>query len=88
MERLDAADREAGVAAETPLTERQKAELADCRAAYGARLAEREILFHDTLGKTGDPGKREILEREYRIDRERIEADRERALQRIRDGRS
>jgi hypothetical protein len=88
MERLNAADREAGVTADTPLTDVQKAEIAESRALYGARVAEREILFKDSLLKVRDPASREVLEREYRIDRERIEADRERAIEKIRSGRS
>ncbi len=84
MERLRAADREAGVAEETPLTDAQKAAIADCRSLYASRLAEREIFFRDSLAKTVDPAKREGLEREYRIDRERIESDREKALEKIR----
>ncbi len=83
MERLAAADREAGVS-ETPLTEEQKKEIAECRAVATSRLAEREILFKDALARTGDPEKRETLEREYRIDRDRIDADRDRQIENIR----
>lgn len=88
MERLQAADREAAVPVDAPLTDTQKAEIAECRALYGARLAEREILFKDSLLKLRDPASREALEREYRIDRERIESDRERAIEKIRMRRS
>jgi hypothetical protein len=85
MERLKAADREAGVE-EVPLTEAQKAAIAEARAVAASRLAEREILFRDALRKVHDPAEREKAEAEYRIDRGRIEADRERAIERIRRG--
>jgi hypothetical protein len=85
MERLKAADREAGVE-EIPLTEAQKAAIAEARAVAASRLAEREILFRDALRKVHDPAEREKAEAEYRIDRGRIEADRERAIERIRRG--
>ena len=85
MERLRAADREAGVE-ETPLTDAQKAAIAEARAVASSRLAEREILFRDALKKVWDPAEREKAEEEYRVDRARIEADRDRAIERIRHG--
>jgi hypothetical protein len=85
MERLRAADREAGVE-ETSLTDAQKAAIAEARAVATSRLAEREILFRDALRKVYDPAEREKAEEEYRIDRSRIEADRDRAIDRIRQG--
>ena len=85
MERLRAADREAGVE-ETPLTDVQKAAIAEARTVAASRLAEREILFKDALRKVHDPAEREKAEEEYRVDRSRIEADRDRAIDRIRRG--
>lgn len=85
MERLRAADKEEGVE-ETPLTDAQKTGIAEVRRVAAARLAEREILFHDALRKALDPSSRETLEEEYRIDRQRIEADRDRAIEKVRRG--
>lgn len=85
MERLRAADREAGIE-ETALTDAQKAAIAEARAVAASRLAEREILFRDALRKVFDPVEREKAEGEYGIDRSRIEADRDRAIERIRQG--
>lgn len=85
MERLQAADREAGVA-ETPLTEEQKAGIAEARRVAQARLAEREILFRDSLAKTWEPEARAKAEEEYRTDRRRIESDAEAAVEAIRRG--
>lgn len=85
MERLRAADRESGVE-EKPLTDTQKSAIAEARSVASSRLAEREILFRDALKKVLDPVEREKAEEEYRIDRARIEADRDRAIERIRRG--
>jgi hypothetical protein len=86
MERLNAADRDAGVS-DTPLTGKQKAAIAEVRAMAGARLAEREILFRDGLKRAHDPELRAKLEEEYRIDRSRIESDRDKAIEAVRSGR-
>ena len=83
MERLRAADEAAG-AAQAPLTAGQKKAIAEARQKATARLAEREILFKDTLAKTEDPEGREKAEREYRIDRQRISDDRDREIEGIR----
>ncbi len=83
LERLKAADREAGVE-ETPLTGAQKEEIAEARRVAASRLAEREILFRDAMAKTPDPAERQKAEQEYQVDRERIEADRDRAIEAIR----
>jgi len=83
MERLHAADRESGVE-ETRLTPAQKKEAAEARRVASSRLAEREILFGDAMKKIHDPAEREKAEREYQIDRQRINDDCERALGAIR----
>ena len=87
MERLRAADRDAGIE-ETTLDDAQKTAIAEARAVASSRLAEREILFRDALRKVQDPAEREKAEEEYRIDRGRIEVDRDRAIERIRRGES
>src|SRR5450759_5311629 len=86
MERLEAADREAGVK-ETSLSGVQKEAIAEARRVAASRLAEREILFRHAMRKTADPVERDKAEGEYRIDRKRIEDDRDRAIESIRDGR-
>ena len=85
MERLRAADTEAGIE-ETRLTDAQKAAIAEARTVGTSRLAEREILFKDALRKVFEPSEREKAEEEYRVDRSRIEADRDRSIDRIRRG--
>ncbi len=85
MERLEAQDRASGVP-ETTLTARQKEAIADARRLGASRLAEREILFRDAMQKVADPAEREKAEEEYRIDRQRIDEDRDRAIAKIRKG--
>ena len=85
MERLRAAD-PAG-AKEKPLSSKQKEEIAEARRVAAARLAECEILFRDALKQTHEPAEREKAEGEYQIDRQRINDDRDRAIDAIRSGR-
>ncbi|MGD8896561.1 MAG: hypothetical protein PVJ73_11040 [Acidobacteriota bacterium] len=83
LERLKKQDREEGVE-ERPLTDEQRAEIAGIRKVYEARLAEREILHRSSLRKTDDPGEREVLEGQYRRDRERLGSERDGKIEKIR----
>jgi hypothetical protein len=85
MERLRAAD--SAETKEKPLTSTQKEEIAEARRVAAARLAECEILFKDALKRTSDSSEREKAEGEYQIDRQRINDDRDRAIDAIRRGR-
>lgn len=60
------------------------AQIEDARRKATARLAEIQILHRDRLKTLRDPEARREAEREYAIDRERIEAERERTLARLR----
>ena len=70
----------------SPLSAKQKEEIAEARRVAAARLAEREILFKDALKQTHDPAERENAEGGYVIDRKRIEDDCERKVEAIRRG--
>jgi hypothetical protein len=83
MERLRKKDREAGVE-ERSLSAEQRAAIADVRKVYEAKLAEREILYHASLRKARDPEAAAALEEEYRRDRERINAERDRKVEEAR----
>lgn len=85
MERLNAEDREAGTK-ETTLSPKQKEAIAEARRVASSRLAEREILFRDSMKRTPDPELRAKAEAEYQIDRQRIHDDCERAIETIRKG--
>jgi hypothetical protein len=85
MEKLDAADRASGVK-ETVLSGAQKEAIAEARRVAASRLAEREILFRDGMQKYADAAERDKAEEEYRIDRQRISDDCDRAVESIRRG--
>lgn len=84
MERLKKKDAESG-AVERPLSDGQKAAIADARSMYQARVAERQILHRDKLMKTFDPAEREVIEEQYRRDLERFASDRDAKIRRIRE---
>jgi hypothetical protein len=83
MERLRRKDAEAGVE-QRSLTDEQKAEIAEVRKVYEAKLAQEEVLHQSSLRKTVDPDERAKLEEEYRRERERIVAEREEKIEKIR----
>ncbi len=83
MERLRKKDREAGVE-EKPVTDQQRAMLADVRRVYEARLAEREIMHKNALRRASDPESARQLDEEYRRDRERLVSERDRKLEEVR----
>jgi hypothetical protein len=83
LARLQKKDRDAGVQ-ERPLSDEQRTRMADIRRVYDARLAEREILHQSDLAKARDPEAFEQLEKDYRRDRERTQAERERKLGEVR----
>jgi hypothetical protein len=83
MERLRQKDAEAGVESK-PLTEQQKASIAEVRNFYEAKLAEIDVLHRSKLRVIGDPDAREALEQEYRRDRERLASERDSKVEKIR----
>ena len=85
MERLRRKDEEAGVES-TPLTEKQRAEIAEARNFCEAKLAEREVLHQSTLRRTTDPEAAAVAEQEYHRDRERFASARDAKIERIRRG--
>ena len=84
LERLRRKDEEAGVA-DRPLSDEQRARIAEIRQFAAAKLAEREILHKADQRKAGgDPAALEALEEQYRRDRERIASDRDRKIDDVR----
>ena len=82
MERLRQKDREAGVE-ERPLTDPQKAAIAEARQVYQAKMAEREILHRDAMRKAQSRDEVEKLEGELARDRDRLASDRDRKIAEI-----
>ena len=76
MARLRKQDEEAGI--ERPfVTDAQKAAVAEVRSAYEAKLAQLQVLHQGQLRSTLDAGEREVLEDQYRRDRERLVSERD-----------
>lgn len=85
MERLRKQDEQSGVE-HRPLTDEQKAAIAEVRNFYDAKMAEQEVLQQSTLRRTFDPAEREAIEAEFRRDRERLASERDARIEKIRRG--
>ena len=83
MERLRKKDTEAGVD-ERPLSDEQKAAIAEARQVHDAKVAEREILHQAALRGAGSHEEIERLNEELRRDRERLASARDRKITEIR----
>jgi hypothetical protein len=85
MERLRQKDAEAGITTRT-LTDGEKAAIAEVRNFYDAKIAEQQVLHESRLRQLPDPAARDALAAEWRADRERLVAERERKIEKIRSG--
>jgi len=85
MERLRKKDEEAGVT-QVALTDDQKAEIAEVRSTYEARLAQEEIMHKSALLSVFDPAQRETLDEAYRRTRARLTDERDSKIEKIRRG--
>jgi hypothetical protein len=83
MERLRQKDKEGG-AVERPLTDEQKAAIAEARRVHEARVAEREILHRDALRKATSHEEVAKLDAELAQDRDRLARDRDRRIAEVR----
>lgn len=85
MARLRQKDADQGIE-NTPLTDTQKADIAEARNFYEAKLAEREVLHQSSVRRTPDPEALKVLEENYQRDRDRFNNDRDARIARIRRG--
>lgn len=83
MERLRKKDAEAGIV-EQKLTDAQKADIAEARSVYEARVAERQILHRQSQLKAVDPQEIAQLDEQYRRDLDRFATDRDAKIRKIR----
>ena len=83
LERLKKKDHDEGVE-ERPVSDDQRARIAELRNVAKAKLAEREIFFNQARRKAADPEALAALEEEYRRDRERIQSERDRKSEQVR----
>jgi hypothetical protein len=84
MERLRKKDAETGVD-QRPLTDVQRAAIAEARSVYDARVAERRIMHQSTMATTFDAAERQQREEEFRRDLERFASDRDAKIRKIRE---
>jgi hypothetical protein len=87
MERFRKSDAEAGIEAK-PLTDGQKAAIAEIRSFYKAKAAEQEVLHESGQRKTMEPAEREAIDREYRRERERLASEQDAKIEKIRSGKT
>ena len=85
MERLRKKDAEAGIETK-PVTDAQKAAIAEIRNFYEAKMAEQEVLHQSAVLTTLDPEARAALDAQYRRDRERYASERDAKIEKIRKG--
>ena len=85
MERLKKKDADDGIES-TPVTDAQKAQIAEIRNFYEAKLAEAQVMHQSKLATVFDPAERETLEKEYRRERERLSDERDRKVAKVRAG--
>ena len=71
---------------ETPLTEDQKAEIADIRSRYRAKIAELEIHHEGKLRAVATLEEAEALRDELAKEKERLEAEMEKRVSQVRTG--
>ena len=83
MERFQKKDAEAGIVQKS-LTDEQKAEIADIRGRYQAKIAELEILHRGNVAGLMDPLAHETAEAEYRQERGRLERERDSKVEQVR----
>ena len=86
MERFQKKDAEAGIVKQ-PLTDEQKAAIAEIRGRYQAKIAELEILHRGNVAGMMDPAERETADADYRQERGRLERERDSKIEQARAAR-
>ena len=88
MERLRQKDKEASVVDDRPLTEEQKAAIADARQFHTAKVAELDILHQAALAGAASHEEIQRLNDNLRRDKERLAGERDRKIAQIRSKQS
>lgn len=83
MERLRQKDADSGVV-ERPITDEQKAAIAEARSLHASKVAELEILHRSKMAGLFDPAERAQAGDEYRRELQRIHEDLDRKVRKIR----
>jgi hypothetical protein len=85
MERLKKKDEESGVTSR-PLTDADKAAIAEIRNFYGAKLAQEDVLHESKIRHLVDAEAREVIDQQFRRERERLTSERDAKIEKIRRG--
>ena len=85
MERLAKKDADAGIESR-PVTDAQKAAIAEARNFYEAKIAELEVLHQSKIMGTFDPAERETLAQQYHRERDHLTTERDHKIERLRRG--
>ena len=87
MERLRKKDAEEGVSAR-PVTDEQKAAIAEVRSLYDSKIAEQQILQQSAMnGLLGaDPAELDVVASQFRHERERLASERDSKVEKLRGG--
>lgn len=83
MERLKQKDADAGIERQ-PVTDAQKAAIAEIRSRYDAKLAEQDLLHQGRMRASMDPTDHAASEQEYRRERERLTSERDAKIDKAR----
>jgi hypothetical protein len=85
MERLKKKDAEEGVSSR-PLTDADKVAIAEVRNFYEAKLAQEDVLHQSAMRRSTDVAERDVLDAQFRRERERLTAERDAKIEKIRRG--
>ena len=87
MERLRKKDSDEGVTSR-PMTDEQKAAIAEVRSVYDAKIAEQGILQQSAMNQMlgADPEAIEETSRRFRRERERLASERDTKVESLRQG--
>jgi endonuclease III-like uncharacterized protein len=85
MERLRKKDQDEGVTV-VPLTEAQRAQIAEIRNFYEAKIAELKVLHESTMRRSVDVAERETLDQQHRRELEHLTSARDAKLEKVRRG--
>ena len=83
MERLKKKDADAGIERQ-PVTDAQRAAIAEIRNVYEAKLAELEVMHQSKMRASVDQEARAALEQEYRREHERLTGERDAKVEKAR----
>jgi hypothetical protein len=85
MERLRKKDADEGVVSR-PITDQEKTAIAEVRNFYDSKIAEVDVLHQSAMRRSVDPAERDLLDQQFRRDRDRFISDRDAKVEKIRRG--